>query len=246
MIRLITDFDGPIMDVSERYYRVYQYCLETVRKPEQAINLLSKAEFWALKRSQIPEREIGNRSGLCDDQALAFAKLRKQTVHTQPYLIYDKPIPGAIDTLVEIQARGYDLAVMTMRRTSELNEAFERCNLGRFFRADRRYCLSDNYVKTADTKDKPLLMKRALAELPPAETWMVGDTEADIIAAKTYGIPVIAVTSGIRDRDRLSLHQPDAIAANLTEALRMIEQYRTQPARSTVVAAADSDFAQSA
>jgi len=28
MLRLITDFDGPIMDVSERYYQVYQYCLQ--------------------------------------------------------------------------------------------------------------------------------------------------------------------------------------------------------------------------
>ena len=54
MLRLITDFDGPIMDVSERYYRVYQLCLEKTRYPEQTIIELSKAEFWHLKRSHTP------------------------------------------------------------------------------------------------------------------------------------------------------------------------------------------------
>jgi len=40
-------------------------------------------------------------------------------------------------------------------------------------------------VKTRDIDDKPLLMEQALAELPSVdETWMVGDTEADIITAK--------------------------------------------------------------
>ncbi|MFM6283034.1 MAG: HAD family hydrolase, partial [Dolichospermum sp.] len=41
MLRLITDFDGPIMDVSERYYRVYQLCLEKTRYPGQTITELS-------------------------------------------------------------------------------------------------------------------------------------------------------------------------------------------------------------
>ena len=44
MLRLITDFDGPIIDVSERYYRVYQFCLEKTLRPNQALQELSKAE----------------------------------------------------------------------------------------------------------------------------------------------------------------------------------------------------------
>jgi len=63
MLRLITDFDGPIMDVSERYYQVYQYCLKQVQEPGQAVTQLSKSEFWQLKRAQVPERQIGLMSG---------------------------------------------------------------------------------------------------------------------------------------------------------------------------------------
>ncbi len=224
MLRIITDFDGPIMDVSERYYQVYQFCLSQISRPDQIIHQLPKSEFWRLKRAQVPERQIGQMSGLDDMQAAEFARLRRQTVHTRPYLNYDTPIAGATETLEQIQALGIDLLVMTMRRTSELEEAFSRCDLGRFFAPDRRYCLSEDYVKTTDVGDKPLLMQRAIAELPPAESWMVGDTEADIAAAKTHGLKVVSVLSGIRDRTQLSQHQPDWVAADLGEAVDIILQ----------------------
>ncbi|MDB9334965.1 HAD family hydrolase, partial [Nodularia spumigena CS-590/01] len=88
MLRLITDFDGPIIDVSERYYRVYQYCLEKIRYPEQSVQQLTKAEFWQFKRSRVPERQIALNSGLDATQAQEFAHLRRKTVHTDTYFEY--------------------------------------------------------------------------------------------------------------------------------------------------------------
>lgn len=223
MLRIITDFDGPIMDVSERYYQVYQHCLEQIGNPEQAIHRLSKEEFWELKRSQVPERKIGLLSGLDEHQAQGFAQLRRQTVHTLPYLSYDTPKPEALLVLESLQQAGVDLVVMTMRRVQELDEALERCNLARFFPTERRYCLSDDYVKTTDVEDKPLLMQRALSELPSAsDTWMIGDTEADIIAAQRHGIKVIGVLCGIRNYTQLSQYEPDRITDNLAQAVEMI------------------------
>lgn len=223
MLRLITDFDGPIIDVSERYYQVYQECLDSSRAPNQAVKQLSKEEFWQLKRSRVPEKQIGMRSGLDETQAQAFAQLRRQTVHTPPYFEYDSLAPGAVAALEKVQQAGVDLAVMTMRRVRELDYAFERHNLGRFFPKDRCYCLSNDYVKTRDIDDKPLLMERALVELPPAsDTWMVGDTEADIITAKKHGVKVIGVLSGIRDRASLEVYQPNWIVKDLSEAVDLL------------------------
>jgi phosphoglycolate phosphatase-like HAD superfamily hydrolase len=222
MLRIITDFDGPIVDVSERYYRVYELCLEKTRHSQQQIKQLSKAEFWQMKRDRISEIEIGMVSGLDEQQASAFSQLRKQTVHTQPYFEYDVLAEDAIDTLSKIQQLKIDLAVMTMRRVRELEYALQKCNLGEFFPENRRYCLSNDYVKTRDIEDKPLLMQRALAELPVADTWMIGDTEADIAAAKRHGIKVIAVECGIRDRIQLESYQPDLIVKNFSVAVDTI------------------------
>jgi phosphoglycolate phosphatase-like HAD superfamily hydrolase len=223
VLRIITDFDGPIMDVSERYYRVYEFCLEKIRHPEQQVRFLSLPEFWQMKRDCIPETEIGKISGLDEDQALAFSKLRKQTVHTQPYFEYDTLAVGAVDTLTKIQKLGIDLAVMTMRRVRELDFALTKCDLNKFFPENRRYCLGNNYIKTRDIEDKPLLMKRAISELPVAvDTWMVGDTEADIAAAQKHGIKVIAVECGIRSKAQLELYQPDLIVRDFSAAVDVV------------------------
>lgn len=229
MLRLITDFDGPIIDVSERYYQVYQFCLAETQRNGQPVRLLSKNEFWDLKRSRTSEKEIGLLSGLDDDQAQAFSRLRYQTVHTKTYFDYDSLAPGAVAALEKIQQAGVDLAVMTMRRTLELDYAFNRHNLGRFFPEDRCYCLGNDYAKTFDIKDKPLLMQQALSELPPAQDiWMVGDAEADILAAKMYSIKAIAVLCGMRDRTRLEHYQPDFIVNDLNEAADLVLQHSKQ------------------
>jgi phosphoglycolate phosphatase-like HAD superfamily hydrolase len=223
MLRLITDFDGPIMDVSDRYYHVYKLCLQQCKYPDRPVKQLSKPEFWQLKRGKVPEIKIGILSGLDTQQAQQFAELRRQSVHKMEFLGRDRILPGAIESLEKLQHSKVDLAVMTMRRVRELDEAFSRYDLGRFFPLDRRYCLSNDYVKTADVRDKPLLMERALKQLPPAsDVWMVGDTEADLVAAKTHNIKVIGVLSGIRDRSQLESYAPDFIVNNLSEAVDLV------------------------
>ena len=223
MLRLITDFDGPIIDVSERYYKVYEYCLEKTRYQDQSVQQLSKSEFWQLKRSRVPEKKIGIISGLDETQAQAFSQLRRETVHTPPYFKYDCLTDGAVAALEKVQQAGIDLAVMTMRRERELDYAFKQHDLGKFFPKDRCYCLANDYKKTRDIDDKPLLMERAITELPPADdTWMVGDTEADIITAKNHSVKVMAVLCGIRDRTQLEQYQPDLIVEDLSEAVDLV------------------------
>ena len=220
MLRLITDFDGPLIDVSDRYYCVYQVCLKSTMRSEQDVQPLSKSEFWQLKRSRIPERQIGRLSGLDQEQARQFARLRYQTVHNLPYLVHDRLLPGVRESLEKLQQFGVDGVIMTMRRTRELEVALERYDLNRFFPANRRYCLSNDYEKSTDIDDKTRLMQQALVELPPACTvWMVGDTEADLIAAKTNQIKAIGVLSGIRDRSQLERYEPDFIVNNFSEAV---------------------------
>ncbi len=208
------------MDVSDRYYQVYLLCLQQTQSPGQKVTVLTKEDFWALKRAQVPEIEVGVISGLAPEQAIAFSQRRKQQVHQLEYMKFDRLIPTATAALTKIQAAHIDLVVMTMRRVQELDYALDRANLHQFFPPDHRYCLSNNYIKTQDVADKPLLMARAMAELPPAsQTWMIGDTEADIAAAHSQNIPFIGVLSGIRDRATLHQYQPDIIVPDLATAV---------------------------
>jgi phosphoglycolate phosphatase-like HAD superfamily hydrolase len=219
-MRIITDFDGPIMDLSDRYYHVYQLCLAQVREPNQSIKILTKDQFWAYKRAKISEQHVGIASGLTAAQSEIFKRIRDHTAHQLKYLSLDRVIPGAIPALEQVKISGIELIVMTLRRTCELNLAFGQYHLDRFFPLDHRYCLADDYQKQGDIKDKTQLMAQALSNLKPEpNTWMIGDTETDIIAAQTHGMRVIGVLSGIRDLDRLEQYQPDRIVADLAAAV---------------------------
>ncbi len=222
-MRIITDFDGPIMDLTDRYYHVYQLCLEQVKLPNQSIDILDRATFWERKRAQIPEVQIGIESGLTPTQAEKFKQLRNIHAHQLQYLDLDRVVPGAIAALEEIQSAGIQLLVMTLRRTRELNAAFDRYDLGQFFLPKYRYCLPDEYQKQGDIQDKNNLMAQAIDTLgTKPNTWFIGDTEADIIAAQSQQIPVIAVLSGIRNLDRLQQYQPDKIVPDLATAVQLI------------------------
>jgi phosphoglycolate phosphatase-like HAD superfamily hydrolase len=173
---------------------------------------------------------VGIESGLTADQAEIFKQLRDRTAHQLSYLALDRIVPGAISTLEQIQSFGIELLVMTLRRTCELNVAFNQYDLARFFPPHCRYCLADDYQKQGDIQDKKQLMAQALAELKPeSNIWMIGDTETDIIAAQTHNISVIGVLSGIRDRDRLAQYQPDRIVANLADAVDLILDRHVNP-----------------
>ena len=222
-IRVFVDFDGPQVDISERYYRVYRFCLETVVEAGQMVTPLSKSEFWAFKRDRVSEEQIALKSGLREDQVVQFVRLRRQHCHSQPYFQYDRIQPDAIAALTKLQNAGVELAVMTMRRVRELEPALERFGLTEFFPLSRRYCLPNDYLKQGDSRDKPLLMAKALGELPPAAySWMVGDKEADILAGTTHNIPALGLLCGIRNRPRLERYNPTIILPTLLEAVDYI------------------------
>ncbi|BAW95440.1 haloacid dehalogenase-like hydrolase [[Synechococcus] sp. NIES-970] len=226
MVRLISDFDGVVVDLSERYYHVYRWRLTQLAQPGQAIAPLTKTEFWALKRQKVSQRELGLRSGLTEEQLPEFKQLRDDHAHRLENMVHDRLIEGSLEALTAAKTWGWEVMTVTMRRHSELNQALAlQPELRAVFPGDRRFCIPDTAERTQDIDQKPVLLGETLAQLPPREaTWMVGDTEADIRAAQRHRIPVVAVLSGIRDRPRLEAHQPDFIVANLWEAVQLIRE----------------------
>lgn len=225
-MRIITDFDGPIIDLSQRYYHVYQLCLNAVTNSDPC-KVLTKEEFWACRCAGMDEMQIGIESGLTRVQAKEYQTLRNRDAHQLKYLVMDRLITGVIPTLTKIeQSPAIELVVLTLRRRSELDCTLEQYDLARFF--DFQYCLTDDYVKQGYIPDKTQLMAQALAELgDDRDTWVIGDTEADLVAAETYQLRSIAVLSGIRDRHSLEQYRSNAIVPDFVAAVEMILSGKT-------------------
>ncbi|HYG99202.1 MAG TPA: HAD family hydrolase [Terriglobales bacterium] len=79
-------------------------------------------------------------------------------------------------------------------------------------------CFSDQAEFRAD------IFRNGVAEVhqrlgPLASVCFVGDTPSDVQAARELGLPVIAVATGIYDREALTPHGPDACVECCTELL---------------------------
>ena len=225
-LTIFCDFDGPIVDVSDRYYSTYKlglmrtisYYKEQAKKlsPKQ----LSKAQFWQMKQDRIDDVEITKISGLQGQQIDFFLEQVQKIVNHPMLLEQDKIQPGVNWALGMLHLKGVQLVLVTLRSTSQVENILEKQNIKHLFSGiyGRKDCESAYQNKAAL---KTELLKKASTDFGDrTSAYTIGDTEADILAAKKLGIPAIALTCGIRSYKYLKQFQPDYFYANLLSSVR--------------------------
>ncbi|KKJ01054.1 HAD family hydrolase [Prochlorothrix hollandica] len=228
---LFCDFDGPIVDVSDRYYATYRMGLSQTHshyrtKPRKAIAIraMCKTQFWQMKQERVPDLEIALRSGLQGEAIDYFLGQVRHQVNLPGLLQKDRLQPGVLWALSLLKEQGFRLVLVTLRCTDQVNDILQQYQLQSLF--DAIYGSEETdaaYLNYTDAKTK--LLRQAVArhsftqaQDSPATAlpgWMIGDTEADVVAAQTLGIPAIALTCGIRSEAYLAKLKPHAIHSSL-------------------------------
>lgn len=230
---IFCDFDGPIVDVSDRYYQTY--CLglaetQTHYKAQgQALNLhcLSKEQFWHMKQNRTPDPEIAMRSGLEGEQIERFLQ-QVQKIVNQPDLLHcDRLQPGVRWALSLLHAQGATLVLVTLRCQAQAVQFLQNYDLIHLFR-DIRGAQDKQAAYTNHADHKTQLLATAVKDFYPADqstvAWMIGDTEADVIAGKSLNIPTIALTCGIRSRTYLERFRPTRLHNDLLSTAHYLVQ----------------------
>ncbi|WP_204153300.1 HAD family hydrolase [Leptolyngbya sp. CCY15150] len=224
-VTLFCDFDGPIMDVSERYYHTYcsgladtQHHYQSLGQPLQ-LAPLSQEQFWRMKQDRTPDTEIAMRSGLEPSQVSWFLKRVKQIVNQDTLLAQDRLQAGVIWALHLLHSHGARLVLVTLRQRDQVKQILNQHHLNHLFAAvwgagDRDAAYNNHAQHKAD------LLRQAIAHslqggYSANRAYMIGDTEADIIAGQTHGISTFAVTCGIRSRSYLEQFEPTHIHSDL-------------------------------
>ena len=240
---LFCDFDGPIIDVSARYYSTYQLglaqtaqhylspqCLSYPQAPGSKYNLpigfpqvvpiqaMTKEAFWQMKQERVPDVEIAMRSGLQGEEIDYFLQQVQAQVNHPQLLSQDRLQSGVIWALSLLHQQGYPLILVTLRCQQQVREILQRYHLTSYFTGIYGSdCAHTAYRNHAE--HKTTLLHQALENHgdPSAAFpgWMIGDTEADVLAAQALGIPAIALTCGIRSRSYLTQLQPSAVQTDL-------------------------------
>ena len=121
--------------------------------------------------------------------------------------------PDAIRCLTALKEGGLKLALVSNGSRARVESELSRFDINRFFG------VVVSSEKKEELKPSPVMLQRALAALglAPADTVYVGDSPADIQAAKSARVPSIAIARGSIQVKRLGDEKPDRMFAGLDE-----------------------------
>ncbi|NJM68163.1 MAG: HAD family hydrolase [Acaryochloris sp. RU_4_1] len=229
-LTIFCDFDGPLMDVCQRYYKTYQLALmETqtyFQTQGQALPLtaLNLAEFWGMKQAKRPDRDIATQSGLVGEHIDFFLDQVQVCVNQPLFLGEDRLQPGVRSALQQLVNLGARLAVITLRCQTQVVQILQQHQLSHFFSlicgTQDALAAYENYAVC-----KQALLQEAIQAMglhQDQALWMIGDTEADVLAAQAMQIKTIALTCGMRDYPFLQRLQPTSIQTDLTAATQFL------------------------
>lgn len=204
-MKVFFDLDGTIIDVSQRYYRVYSDIIRRLG----AVPIGFEA-YWEKKKERVSEHEIMTLSGIDHDRAKAYLEERGELIESDAYLEIDTLIKGAKGLFEVIGAR-HELYIVTMRkRRVNLMRQIERLDIGGYFNA----VMSIGAAPDASQAKAEAIKTECRVS---SSDIIAGDTEADIRAGKALGIRTCAVLTGIRSERLLSLEAPDHIMESITK-----------------------------
>jgi pyrophosphatase PpaX len=139
--------------------------------------------------------------------------------HNEPLHDELEACAGMEDVLVRLREEGRRLGIVTAKRRSTVELAFDRVPLGHLFET----IVGGDETERHKPDPEPLLLAAERLGADPAETAYVGDSPFDVRAAKAAGMFAVAVTWGrIHDQVRLESEQPDAIVDTAEELLGVL------------------------
>jgi phosphoglycolate phosphatase len=200
------DFDGTLVDVRARHYRTYRSALAPLGgRP------LHPAAYWRLKRRGAGLAEVLARSGVAPEGREEFLDRFLAEIEAPASLALDRLLPGAEATLAALRGRGDRLVLLSLRRSrAAFAGQVERLGIaGAFARVDAGRAHEDGGLAKRD------LIERAGFGAAAA---VVGDTEADVAAARALGLAPVGVTTGLRNRRFLLAAGAAAVVDRIAQA----------------------------
>lgn len=190
---IVFDLDGTLVDTAPDLVRALNHTLDIEGLPhaklETARNLVGQGARVLIERASAASGVSFGAERL-DQLTASFIDFYRADIARE-----SKPFPGVASTLDELAALGAKLAVCTNKRTELSNMLLDALDLSRYF----------SVVVGADavTQRKPhpehyqAAVQRSGGTI--RRSVMVGDSAADVGAARAAGAPVMAVTFGYCD-----------------------------------------------
>ena len=156
---------------------------------------------------------------LLGDDWLRFAERYRERYYAIDFGL--EPFPGVVETLDALRADGLELAIVTSKISwGATGELTQTGLLDRFATV-----VGHDDCERHKPEPEPLFvaMERMLLD-EPSEVAYVGDTPADVKAARAAGCHAIGATWGSLDADRVRAESPDLLAEQPSEVLTYVRR----------------------
>lgn len=201
---ILLDLDGPLLDGKVRHYHCYADILTALGYSPMVMNT-----YWEMKRNRQSRREILALSGAWDIYD-TFLTEWIQKIEQLYYLVLDQIQTGAIAQLKKWNKSGLDVHLVTMRRKKEnLLDQLHVTGLKQYLSS----VIVCDHAKGGTGKAEAV--NGALPGIRVASSLWIGDTEADLDAARYFGCPVWLLSCGLRTKEHLLRLQPDFLSDSI-------------------------------
>jgi phosphoglycolate phosphatase len=202
---VIIDLDGPILEGKFRHYQCYSDIL--IRN---GFLPMPMEEYWEMKRNRIDRHTQLSNSG-ADKIYHIFSKSWVEMIEKKNYLSLDRLQPGAVENLQSLRFSGIRIILITMRNNKD--------NLKWQLKFLDLLPLFDQVIAvgTAGADRKANAVRSYIDKIPKESCLWIGDTEADINAARLIEVKVCAVSCGVRTHDYLTKLNPDFLVSDLNK-----------------------------
>ena len=189
----VFDLDGTLVDSLHDIAESLNLCLELLGLPVHRV-----ADYRYMVGEGIPrlcQRAVGQSH---PHLVARLAELARPVYRTR-VLRHTRPYPGVPQLIGRLRHSGVKLAVLS-NKPHDLT-----LRVVQAFWPDGEFDLAYGYVEEDLRKPSPAYLHRICRELhvPPAETWLIGDTPTDIETARAAGVYAVGVTWGFRTRTDL-------------------------------------------
>lgn len=211
---VIFDLDGTLMDTLEDLADAVNEILSRNGYPVRTIREVRRIVGNGLRQTLTLCLPEGTKQEVVDRLLPEFASYYQE--HCQ---IKTKPYDGIEDTLRELSARGFKLAIVSNKR----DEAVKKLNR-EYFAEYVRVAIGENESAGIRKKPAPDTVYQALRELGSSreQAVYVGDSEVDRMTAENAGLPCVSVDWGFRDREELEKLKPAWLISRPEELLKIL------------------------
>jgi len=199
---VLFDWDGVLLDSLGAAFNVYNKIFARV-----GTKMLTRDEYLELQSPNWYEFYV----------KVGLPKPLWKEVDHEWLRLYEEEKPGlhpdALRCLSALKESGLRLALVSNGSRTRVEKELTRFGLGRFFEA---VVFGE---KKEELKPSPVMVQRALGALgvKPPDVVYVGDSPADVQAAKNAKVHSVAIARGPIQAERLRREEPDWMFADLDE-----------------------------